>query len=158
MVKLGIISDSHRADAQLNRFLAVCKREKYDAIIHLGDVCRDARWLEDQLEVPLISVAGNCDPLSRHLREARLTYEGHSLLAVHGDAYSVKYGYERLSYYAEEVGAKIVLFGHTHRQFAGYVGKSILINPGALCDGQYAELHIDKRDVIPFERNLRDIK
>ena len=158
MIKLGIVSDSHGRDIQLERFEQVCVREKYDAVIHLGDTREDAKWLERNLPMPVISVAGNCDPFSRHQREARFSFENHRLLAVHGDAQGVKYGYERLSYYTEEAGAEIALFGHTHRQFAAYVGSVIMINPGALKDGYYAELLLDGKKVIPYERSLNDKK
>ena len=76
-------------------------------------------------------------------------------LAVHGDAQGVKYSYERLSYYAEEIGAEIALFGHTHQAFAGYVGSIMLVNPGALWDGCYGELLLDGLRVIPSLNNLR---
>lgn len=155
MIKLGIVADSHGRDIYLERFAAVCRKEGYDAVIHLGDVREDARWLERNLETAVVSVAGNCDMFSSHPREARLSYEGHSILAVHGDAQGVKYGYERLSYYAEEIGAEIALFGHTHQAFAGYVGSIILVNPGALWDGCYGELLLDGRRVIPSLNNLR---
>lgn len=158
MIKLGIVSDSHGRDIQLERFEQVCAREKYDVVIHLGDTRDDAKWLERNLPMEVLSVAGNCDPFSKHLRELRLSYENHRMIAVHGDAHGVKYGLERLSYYAEEQNAEIALFGHTHRQFAGYVGNVIMINPGALKDGCYAELLLDGRSITPYERNLNDGK
>lgn len=157
MVKLGIVSDSHGRAAQLERFAALCRQERYDAVIHLGDVRSDARWLERNLNLRVISVAGNCDPFSGHAREERLSFDECRLLAVHGDAYGVKYGYERLSYHAEEIGAGIALFGHTHRPFAGYVGRVMLVNPGALMDGNYAELRIEGHRAIPMERNLNEL-
>lgn len=156
MVKLGIVSDSHGRDIQLERFEKICAREKYDAVLHLGDTRDDARWLEQNLSMEVLSVAGNCDPFSRHQREIRITYENHRILAVHGDAFGVKYGYERLSYYAEEQNMEIALFGHTHRQFIGYVGGVLMINPGALKDGFYAELLLDGRQIVPYERNLNE--
>ena len=45
---------------------------------------------------------------------------------------------------------QVALFGHTHQPFAGYVGGVMMINPGALKDGRYAELHIDKGRVVPY--------
>lgn len=156
MIKLGIVSDSHGREIQLERFERICRQEKYDAVIHLGDTREDARWLEKNLPVRLISVSGNCDPFSKQQREARMVYEGHRLLAVHGDAYGVKYGFERLSYYAEEIGAEIALFGHTHQQFSGYVGGILMINPGALKDGCYGELLLNGSHVIPWGRSLND--
>lgn len=158
MIKIGIVSDSHGREIQLERFRDLCIREKFDAVFHLGDVREDAKWLARNLTMPLISVAGNCDPFSRQPEEARAAYEGHHILAVHGHNQGVKYGLERLSYYAEEIGAEIALFGHTHRQFAGYVGRVLLVNPGSLRNGDYATLTLDGRQVLAREWNLNEIK
>ena len=154
MIKLGIVSDSHGRESQLELFADVCKREKYEAVFHLGDIRDDAKWLERNLSVPVISVAGNCDPFSHHQREVIPEFEGHRILAVHGDGQGVKYGYDRLSYYAEDKHAEIALFGHTHVQFSGVVGNVILLNPGALRNGHYAELILDGKDIIPRECKL----
>ena len=156
MIKLGIVSDSHGAEFWLNAFLNHSKREKYDAVFHLGDFCSDAKWMERRLDVPLISIAGNCDAFSSQQRLAITSYEGHKILAVHGHMQEVKYGYDRLSYFAESQEADIALFGHTHRQFAGYVGRVLLVNPGALQIGSYAELLLDGKRVVPFEKSLAD--
>ena len=156
MVKLGVVSDSHDRTLWLERYLALCQREKYDCVFHLGDLRSDARWLERRLDMPVISVAGNCDVFTDHQQEARATYEGHALLAVHGHRQNVKYGYDALSYYAEERGAQIALFGHTHRAYVGWLGRVMLMNPGALMDGCYGELILDGERVVPYLKNLKD--
>ena len=156
MVRLGLISDSHGGDFWVKRFLELANREKYDAVFFLGDGDSDARWLERHLKMPLIWVAGNCDYFSDHQREAFATFERHRIIAVHGDRWDVKYGCERLSYHAEEKGAEIALFGHTHKPFAGYVGATLMINPGALRGGRYAELLLDGRRIVPVLMSLKD--
>lgn len=149
MIRLGVVSDSHGHGLWLERFLELCKKQRYDAVFHLGDYHSDARWLERRLDAPLIAVAGNCDMRSGQARMARAAFGGHRLLAVHGHMQDVKYGYDRLSYYAEEQGADIALFGHTHEPFTGWVGCVLLVNPGALMDGRYAELELDGERVVP---------
>ncbi len=156
MTRLGIVSDSHDRGVWLERYLDECKRRKYDAVFHLGDLCSDARWLERRLDMPLISVAGNCDYYSDQARMARASYGVHRVIAVHGHMQDVKYGYERLSYYAEENNATVALFGHTHRAFAGFVGGVLLVNPGALMDGRYAELTLDGARAVPMLFDLHD--
>lgn len=156
MIKLGIVSDSHGSETQLDRFRDVCLKEQYDAVYHLGDVRSDAKWLENNLNIPVISVAGNCDPFSHQQRTVQSSFEGHRIIAVHGHEQGVKYGLDRLSYFAEDNGAEIALFGHTHNQFAAMAGNVILINPGALRNGHYAELVLDGKDVLPKLRNLDD--
>ncbi len=154
MTRLGIVSDSHDRDFWLKRYLKLCQRERYDAVFHLGDYHSDARWLERRLRIPVIAVAGNCDAFSNQPRMARAAYGGHRLLAVHGHLQDVKYGCDRLSYCAEEIGANIALFGHTHEPFAGWMGGVLLINPGALMDGRYAELILDGDRAVPYLKHL----
>ena len=67
----------------------------------------------------------------------------------HGDRYGVKSSLSRLSYRAEELSCGCALFGHTHRAFSGYVGRALLINPGALMDGRYAVLNVEDGRVVP---------
>lgn len=154
MTRLGVVSDSHGAEHWLERYLALCKKEKYDAVFHLGDYDSDARWLEKRLDMPLFSVAGNCDMFSKQPRMARAAYGKHRLVAVHGHLQGVKYGYDRLSYYAEEEGATVALFGHTHRPCAEYVGGVLLFNPGALLDGLYGELLLDGDRAVPYLKSF----
>ena len=154
MVKLGLISDSHCRDIWTDAFLKLANREKYDAVFFMGDGDSDARWLERRLDMPLIWVAGNCDHFARHQREARATFGKWGIVAVHGDRFDVRYGYEQLSYYAEERGAKIALSGHTHEPFAGWVGSTLVVNPGALMNGCYAELVIDGDRLVPYLKHF----
>ena len=152
MTRIAVISDSHGGKLHLERFAELCRKEKFDQVCHLGDVVDDALWLRrqlDELQIPVALVAGNCDFYSREAREASFTIAGKRLLLVHGDKYGVKYGYDRLSYYAEERSADIALFGHTHQPFAGYVGGRLLVNPGALKNGSMCILEIDGGDVLP---------
>ena len=154
MTRIGVASDSHGGRLHLERFAEICRAEHFDQVFHLGDVLDDARWLEKNLEIPVTSVAGNCDFYAHHPREARVTVEGKRLLLLHGDRYRVKLGYDMLSYYAEENAVDAALFGHTHQPFAGYVGRALLINPGALKNGHYCILEVSAGDIVPRILNM----
>ena len=149
MMKIAVVSDSHGGKYHLERFVRFCKAEKIDQVCHLGDVVEDAMYLRKNLDIPVALVAGNCDFYSREVREASFSLGGKRFLLVHGDKYGVKYGYDRLSYYAEEKKADCTLFGHTHSAFAGYVGNALLVNPGALKSGSMCILELDGRDIVP---------
>lgn len=155
MIRLGVVSDSHDREIWLEAYVDRCKAEKYDAVFHLGDYEADARWLEKRVDCPVIFVAGNCDMFSKVQREALASWEGHRILAVHGHLQDVKYGLTRLSYFAEERGADICLFGHTHEPYAGWMGRTMLMNPGALMNGCYGELLLDGGSVVPMLKSLR---
>lgn len=149
MVRLGIVSDSHQSQFWTERFLKRANKEKYDAVFHLGDGEAEARWLARRLDMPIQYVAGNCDMFSKVAREVFASYEGHRILACHGHLHNVKWELESLSYYAEEHGADIALYGHTHEAQANYVGPVLMINPGALMRGHFCELTLDGRHIIP---------
>ena len=129
-MKFLVISDTH---GSANRaFIAHSLAEPVDAIIHLGDGAADADSLREALDVPVINVAGNCDPGSNAPRERVWVCEGKRILLTHGDAYQVKSGLARLRQRAEEVCADAVLFGHTHQMALEDQAGLLLVNPGTL--------------------------
>lgn len=156
MIRLGVVSDSHGRPQWLARYLALCKRERYDAVFHLGDHDSDARWLEKELGRPVLSVAGNCDGMSQGPRMLIQQYGGHRILAVHGHMQGVKYGYRELSDAAREQGADVALFGHTHCPYVGWEDGVLLINPGALMDGCYALVTLKDGQVVPVLRTFAE--
>ena len=156
MIRLGVVSDSHDRSFWLEKWLEYAKERKYDAVFHLGDYDSDARWLSRRLDAPMTSVAGNCDTFSKQPRMARAAFGPHRILAVHGHLQDVKYGYDRLCWYAEEQNCGIALFGHTHVPYAGYEGGILVMNPGALMDGRYGELELDGDRVVPHLLSFRD--
>ena len=148
-MRIAVCSDSHGGNLHLERFAEYCRREKIEQICHLGDMVEDARYLRENLDIPVALVAGNCDFYSHEAKQVTFQLMGRRFLLVHGDRYGVKYGYDRLSYYAEEQMADVALFGHTHRAFAAYVGRALLVNPGALKDGIFCRIELTKKDIIP---------
>lgn len=110
-----IFSDSH---GRVRAMKAAIDRQLTlpDAIFFLGDGLRDT---SDPIfdATPLYAVRGNCDwflgyddtPSERVMKWAGLT-----LLLTHGHEYNVKSGTGALLLRAMDVGADVVLFGHTH--------------------------------------------
>lgn len=148
-MKILVISDTH---GNTSRALsAYSNSEPVDAIIHLGDGKNDVEQLRDILDVPVISVAGNCDPISNTPREILWECEGKSILLTHGDVYQVKSGLGRLLQRALEIKADAVLFGHTHQAIYETTSNILLLNPGALanhvCQRSYAVLNISAAEI-----------
>lgn len=154
MLKIAVISDSHGAKVRLEMFRRTAEEEKFDAVIHCGDGVAEAKWLQKNLPCEVKYVAGNCDFFGKDPRELVATYGGVRMLAVHGDLYDVKWDLTRLSYYAEEKCVQAALFGHTHQPFAGFVGGTMMVNPGALKDGRYAVIQIENGQAAPFLKTL----
>jgi len=140
VIKLGVLADSHRSKTNLR--LALEKMQDCDYIIHCGDHDSD---MEDS-GVPsskLIVVSGNCDHCSFNPSDRIIEKEGVKLLITHGDGYGVKFSLMRLFLKAQEIGAKLVLYGHTHAQKLDEKDGITLLNPGALKNGAYAIVTID---------------
>ena len=154
MKKLLVMSDTHDCTGMLELLAQHIEENKYDMLIHLGDVRRDAEWLEERLQRKVIGVAGNCDFFSFDSREEVIFVEKVKILLTHGDKYGVKNGLDRLSYYAEERSCQLALFGHTHQPFSGNVGRSLLVNPGTLTNGRFAVIEIDGEKIVPWAKRV----
>ncbi len=155
-MKVLVISDTH---GTVNRALsALSLAEPVDAVIHLGDGSADAELLREALDVPVISIAGNCDTGSRAPRERLWECEGKRILLTHGDAYQVKSGLARLRQRAEEIGADAVLFGHTHQIVLDNHSGILLVNPGTLSNAalhrSYAVLNITPDGITSRHYNI----
>lgn len=111
-MELIIFSDSHgKADAMKEALSRQVRRP--DGVLFSGDGLRDAELLE--AEIPWYKVKGNCDWFGgEYPDEIVMALEGHTLLLTHGHRYSVKSGLGALLYHAAEVGADVVVYGHTH--------------------------------------------
>ena len=157
-----IFSDSH-GKAENMSFAIDRQIKSPDAILFLGDGARDL----DRLfvcDTPIWAVRGNCDWYSSDLAdktERILHFEGHTILLCHGHVWGVKGGMGALIAHAAEVGADIVLFGHTHVPIdttiaAGEtVGKTVLprpmylFNPGSIgYDGSFGVLTLKGESVL----------
>jgi putative phosphoesterase len=130
LTKIAVFSDTHgRGRGMTDAVMA----NRPDAVIHCGDGCRDTRAIETEFpDIPVYGVAGNCDyepalPLARTIE-----LNGVRIYIAHGHTLGVRYGnLDRLAYAAEEAGAQIALYGHTHRAKYDTVGNVAVINPGS---------------------------
>lgn len=132
-MRILVFSDSHGTLEPMRRAI---ERFSPDTVIHLGDYVEDSAALEREYPFQaLIRVRGNCDAGHYDVEsEATPCWQGVRFLAVHGHRYGVKAGLLRLSYAAQEEGAQVVLFGHTHIPFCEQTMGRWFINPGA-CGG-----------------------
>lgn len=144
-----IISDSHGRVDNVREVSERCKSAK--EILFLGDGLRDidAAWLDGA-----ICVRGNCDLFDAQDTpdERILRFGEYTVMITHGNAYSVKSGFERAAAVAAERGADMLAFGHTHTPLdillptGSEVGGVVLqkplrlFNPGALKDGRFGVL------------------
>lgn len=130
-MKILLISDTH---GDITRAAEILDHVKdIDLILHCGDHQHDAEFLADCVQIPVISVSGNCDHGSQYKRTVE-TPAG-KLLITHGHMEAVGFSDRLLLSAAEEEGDCIaVCFGHTHVPRCEDIGGLWLINPGSLTE------------------------
>jgi len=123
-----IVSDSHGLTEEVQT-VKERHKDEVDAMIHCGDseLEFDADEMKDYQKV-----RGNCDFDDRYPEDIDLDVAGMKFLATHGHLYRIKTTLMPLSYRAEEVGADIVCFGHSHMAAAEKVDHRLFINPGSI--------------------------
>lgn len=140
-MKIALLSDTHGNKKFIEKILPRLMRA--DLVIHLGDHFYDMDKFIPQLGDKLVTVYGNCDGGGE---DKILVKEGVKILVCHGDKYRVKLGLTRIYLKALEIGAKLVLYGHTHVAKIDYEQDVTLINPGSMTHfgrKSYCEIQID---------------
>jgi uncharacterized protein len=131
MKRLLVLADTHGSKAVIDCVLI--KAKQIDAVAHLGDYVRDARYIREK-GYTVYSVKGNCDYGDDAEAETLLQLGGKRLFLTHGHAYGVKYGCDRLICRAMELEAHAALFGHTHIACNQYESGILLLNPGSAAE------------------------
>lgn len=139
-MKLLVFSDSHGKGKEVSRMVQQAEAGgKPDLVLFAGDGVYDA--LDLRYAGYLVrAVRGNCDlgapPDIRE--EMTLALNGATLYLCHGHRLQVKQGLGPLCARAQEVGARLAIFGHTHAQRLETRNNILLLNPGTLRNGEYA--------------------
>jgi len=137
-VLIGILSDTHDHVEITAAAVSLLKDRGAEFFIHCGDV--GSEQVLDQLAgLPAAFVFGNCDwdsdglaryashiGLACHGRLADLTLDGKRFAVLHGDDSALR---QRILIAQNH---DYLLQGHTHVRMDDRVGKTRLINPGAL--------------------------
>lgn len=151
MSKILVISDSHGKKEYIDKLTA---GDEYDYVFHLGDGA-DRDLGTNEYDPKFLFVKGNCDYFSDKPITQSLNLDGYKILLTHGDTYKVKFGLETIKSFATSKGYDIVCFGHTHRAMHEVYDGVHYINPGALKNGEYAELVLQKDVKVEF-KNIKD--
>ncbi len=132
-MKILVMSDSHGNLKNVQKIV-----DKYgintQIIVHCGDAPgEETTWLTEYCtNATVVCVRGNCDFMSCGRREIEtINIENKNIMVTHGHLFQAKYGLTNLSYAAQERGADIVFFGHTHIPTDETIGNVRLINPGS---------------------------
>lgn len=148
-------SDSHGHKGYVERMLQ--KEPTCKTVFFLGDGMKEAEQAKELYpDRQFIFVKGNND---FHFNAETYAYkhiDGVTFMACHGDALSVRYSRRDLFNKASSVRANIALYGHTHVPKIETDSFSLVcaVNPGALCDGKYCVITVNKGD---FEIRHKEI-
>lgn len=156
-MKICVMGDSHGDIYAVKRVIGLCSDADY--YIHLGDYYRDAEKVSKEIKKDIIYVKGNCDYSSVVDSEKIITVGGKTIFITHGHNYHVKSGYTDLCFKGMEVGADIVLFGHTHFAECFEEDGILFFNPGSVSQPRggvenYGVITIDKGMIVPNILNL----
>ena len=115
-MKVLVVSDSHGRHDLLRK--AIGQEAPIDMLIHAGDVEGNLeKILGPKREYKIYAVAGNMD---------------HKVFLTHGHHYGVSWTVANLRDAAEDCGAEVAIFGHTHRPFLEEQNDILLLNPGSV--------------------------
>lgn len=126
-MKIVVLSDTH---GDPNVIEQVYKQEQdADAFFHCGDseLAYDDAHFHD-----MYRVKGNCDFDRNFVDDLLVPIGDRSIFMTHGHLYNIKMTLTPLDYKAQETGADIILFGHSHLLGAEQIGDTLFLNPGSL--------------------------
>ena len=127
-----IISDSHGRVDRLADIIEACSACPPDKILFLGDGINDVSALSRLSGREVVAVAGNCDILCEEPLERIMGVGNRKIFMLHGHTRGVKHGFGRLEARARQVGADIVLYGHTHERDCRLSDGIWFFNPGSV--------------------------
>lgn len=142
-MKLAVFSDSH---GRVEPMLSAIEEASPDMILFLGDGASDVEKIKKQFpQIPLRAVRGNCDFNSVLPETDSFTADGVRIFMTHGHLFGVKSGMlYALAEAADNSGAALALYGHTHLARMERVGEITVLNPGSCGDRapSFAEIEI----------------
>ncbi len=145
-MRILAFSDTHHNISRANR--VINNIAGITGIVHCGDVLSDAEELKISFSgIEFYTVPGNCDG-SAGEREKLIELEGKKIFITHGHRYNVKseveIEYPTIRDRGRELGADIVIFGHTHIPYNRNWGDIIVMNPGSIkYEGTYGVIETD---------------
>ena len=127
MMRILVMSDTHSDAAVIEQ--VVSNVQDIDAVFHCGD--SELSFNADELR-NMYKVRGNCDYDKQFPEDVIEEIDAQKIYMTHGHLYNVKLTLLPLSYRAAEVGANLVLFGHSHVLGAELIDDTLFVNPGSL--------------------------
>lgn len=132
-MKILITSDIHGNESNLNKIIS--KNQDSDFHLDAGDSNLSTSLLDN---LNILSVKGNTDFFHKLPKERILEIDNKKILLIHGHTLRIKWNFNNLHYYAQQLNVDICIYGHTHRQLLEEVNGITYLNPGSVLDNKYA--------------------
>lgn len=158
-MKVLVLSDSHGNTLNFRRALE--RENECRLVFFLGDGVNDLEKVRSDFPDREFTVVRGNNDFSCDLDDFAYKYvEGNTIIACHGHTIAVKRSLLPLLEKAESVRANVALYGHTHRSDCFYdsYAKVFAVNPGALYNGNYAVLVLEKGKVDVKFKNVYEVK
>ncbi len=131
-MRIIAFSDTHRHHDRVHRLFEQTHLTT-DLYIFLGDIESDIdNMFALYPDKRILSVPGNCDHASLNPAVGVTEAAGKKIIFTHGHRHLVNFGISQLKSLAEQNGADMVLFGHTHVRYCDYKDGVYFVNPGSL--------------------------
>lgn len=159
-MRIGVLSDTHNNIGNLLKALRFFREEGISTLVHCGDMC-NVTTAEQLGGFDLIYVNGNMDQTAEAINDSLWFMNPNSETPgafFSGDVGGVKIGVThghlpgKLDKLIHSGGHAFVFTGHTHRRRDEVMGKTRVINPGALGGARYGPrtvciVDLDSREV-----------
>jgi len=145
-LKILVISDLHIPLKSDLKSLEKLNFGLYDQIFLLGDIVdiEVLNYLENQKPI-LHAVYGNMDDFyikNRLAEKLYLEFFGKKIGLIHGHQTGPAVPDKLLKYFKKRVD--LMVFGHSHYQEKYEIEDTLILNPGAFCEGDYAEIELNE--------------
>ncbi|ABX31535.1 phosphodiesterase, MJ0936 family [Petrotoga mobilis SJ95] len=144
-MKILVISDLHIPIKSDLKSLDKLNFGLYDQIFLLGDIVdiEVLNYLENQKPI-LHAVYGNMDDFyikNRLPEKLYLELFDKKIGLIHGHQTGRAIPEKLLKYFNKKID--LMVFGHSHYQEKHEIEDTLILNPGAFCEGEYAEIELN---------------
>ena len=165
MKRIGIMSDTHGYRELIDAVVEITADEELDMWLHAGDFGDDARYLQTLIDIPIYAVRGNTDreqPLEP--REQLIPLEDTYIYMTHGHEVSYYNRIQKLIELGTDMGARLIVSGHSHHHGEVRVRDAVFVNPGSISlardrsggtfaivtydNGQFSVEFVYKQDIV----------
>lgn len=131
-MRIAFLGDTHRNKYAIELALKKINEIAADMVIHLGDCIDDIEIIKEGFNGEVLGVVGNCDCTSRYPNNQIIDINNKKIFFTHGHLYGVKNSLSSILYKGEEVGADVILYGHTHITLSEDINGITIMNPGSI--------------------------